>query len=178
MLMKKARLIKSSLVLLPILFTLHAIAQDAPQWNLPEGASMRLGKGSLTGPVAYSPDGVRLAVASSLGIWLYNTTDFQESALFNGHTAWIDNMTFSPDGLSLATPSWDGTIRLWDATTGAHKKTLGGNTSPALSLAFSPDGLTLAVGGWSGNLHLWNVVTGEHIRALEGHTMDGPYRRV
>ena len=65
-----------SLVLLPILFSLNAVAQDSPQRKLPEGASMRLGKGSLTGPVAYSPDGARLAVASSLGIWLYDTTNF------------------------------------------------------------------------------------------------------
>ena len=42
-----------------------------PEWL----ASIRLGKGSLTGPVAYSPDGARLAVASSLGIWLYDTDD-------------------------------------------------------------------------------------------------------
>ena len=130
MLMKNTLSFKPCLLFLSILFSLNAVAQDSPQRKLPEGASIRLGKGSLTGPVAYSPDGVRLAVASSLGIWLYNTTDFQESALFNGHTAWIDNMTFSPDGLSLATPSWDGTIRLWDATTGAHKKTLGGIRVP------------------------------------------------
>ena len=67
---------------------------------------MRLGKGSLTGPVAYSPDGARLAVASSLGIWLYDTTNFQESALLNGHTAWIDSMEFSPGWLDACDWEW------------------------------------------------------------------------
>ena len=139
MLMKKTLPFKSCLLFLSILFSLNAVAQDSPQRKFPEGASMRLGKGSLTGPVAYSPDGARLAVASSLGIWLYDTTNFQESALLNGHTAWIDSMEFSPDGLTLATGSGDKTIHLWDATTGAHKRTLEGHTSPAFSLAFSPE---------------------------------------
>ena len=92
MLMKNTLSFKPCLLFLSILFSLNTLAQDSPQRKLPEGASMRLGKGSLTGPVAYSPDGARLAVASSLGIWLYDTTNFQESALLNGHTAWIDSM--------------------------------------------------------------------------------------
>ena len=107
MLMKNTLSFKPCLLFLSILFSLNAVAQDSPQRKLPEGASIRLGKGSLTGPVAYSPDGARLAVASSLGIWLYDTTNFQESALLNGHTAWIDSMEFSPNGLTLATGNGD-----------------------------------------------------------------------
>ena len=139
MTIERARLIKSCLPLLSILFTLRTFAQDSPQWKLPEGAAMRLGKGALTGPVAYSPDGARLAVASSLGIWFYDTTTFQEIALLDESTAWVENLAFSPDGSTLATVRWDG-IYLWDAVTGAHKQTLEVPSSALLSLAFSPDG--------------------------------------
>ena len=106
--MRTERLIKFGTLFLSFLLSLNAVAQDSPQWRLPEGANMRLGKGSLNGPVAYTPDGAYLAVASSLGIWLYDTTNFQESALFDEHTAWIDNMAFSPDGSTLATVNWQG----------------------------------------------------------------------
>ena len=43
-----------------------------------------------------------------------------------GHTDNVVSVSFSPDGQTLASGSWDDTIRLWDATTGEHVKTLGG----------------------------------------------------
>ena len=55
-------------------FTSSAFAQDYTQWHLPEDAKMRLGKGYIS-DVAYSPDGKRLAVASSICIWLYDAGD-------------------------------------------------------------------------------------------------------
>ena len=45
---------------------------DYTRWNLPKDAKARLGKGRANDS-AYSPDGKRLAVASSIGIWLYDT---------------------------------------------------------------------------------------------------------
>ena len=64
-----------------------ASAQYHTQWSLPESAKARLGKGSITGDVVYSPDGTRLAVASSIGIWLYDAQSYGEIALLTGHTA-------------------------------------------------------------------------------------------
>ena len=93
---EKARLITSSLVLLSILIAVNAFAQDASRWGLPEGATMRLGKGSLTGAVAYSPDGAHLAVGSSLGIWFYDTTTFQETALLPNYPNPFNPETWLP----------------------------------------------------------------------------------
>ena len=58
----------------------------------------------------------------------------------------LDVVVFSPDGLTLASGSQDDTVRLWDATTGEHIKTLRGHYSYLISLAFSPDGTILASG--------------------------------
>ena len=85
-------------------FAPTTFAQDYTQWGLPEGAKARLGKGSIN-EIAYSPDGARLAVASSIGIWLYNTQTYQEIALLTGHTGWVSSVSFSPDGRTLATGS-------------------------------------------------------------------------
>ena len=46
----------------------NTFAQDYIQWGLPDGVKARLGKGSIS-DITYSPDGSRIAVASSIGIW-------------------------------------------------------------------------------------------------------------
>ena len=158
------------------LFSLNTFAQDYTQWGLPEGAKMRLGKEGLSGNIAYSPDGTRLAVASvfGFGIRLYDTATYQEVALLTGHTAQVYSVAFSPDGRTIASASasasGDHTILLWDVRTGEHKQTLRGHTAQVESVAFSPDGRTLASASWDGTVRLWDAHTGEHKQTLRGHT--------
>ena len=54
-------------------------AQASKQWNLPEDAKARLGKGKIS-EIQYSSDGALLVVATGIGIWLYDTTTSQEVA--------------------------------------------------------------------------------------------------
>lgn len=91
-------------------------AQDYTTWGLPEGAFARLGKGEVTGNVPFSPDGTRLAVASSIGIWIYDvhSEEVKELELIT-HTHDVTTLAYSPDGSILASGSRDATIRLWDA---------------------------------------------------------------
>jgi WD40 repeat protein len=136
------------------LFSLNVFAQDYTQFSLPEGAKARLGKGWISGDIAYSPDGTRLAVASSIGIWLYDTATHQEVALLKGHTDSVESVAFSPDGDTLASGGFRQ-VRLWDAKTGQPKATLRRHTGYVYSVAFSPDGGTIASGSESGTIILW-----------------------
>ena len=155
--MKKTLLsIFLTLTLVSTLFLPNTFAQDYTQMNLPEGAIARFGKGRIT-QIKYSPDGTQLAVAGGIGVWLYETSTYQEIDLFTGHTESVRTVAFSPDGKTIATGSWDGTIRLWDSTTDTYKKRLIARNLSTDAITFSPDGKKLASGSLDGTVLLWEL---------------------
>ena len=121
--MKRFSLFSLVFFLVGVLSAQDSSAQDYTRLGLPDGALARLGKGSIgegDRAVAWSHDGTLLAVASSIGIWLYDTDTGAEVVLLTGHAA-VRSVAFSPDGQTLASGSWDGMIRLWDVDTRQEK---------------------------------------------------------
>ena len=156
------------LLLISVFSLSNTFAQDVQQWRLPEGAKARLGKGGIR-EVQYSPDGRYLAVASSIGIWLYDAQTGEAFDLLTGYTGLIYSVTFSPDGSTLASGCWDGTVRLWDVLTGRPLRPFTGHTADVYSVTFSPDGLTLASGSDDATIRLWDVPTGKPLHIFTGH---------
>ncbi|MGH3911394.1 MAG: TIR domain-containing protein [Pseudonocardiaceae bacterium] len=77
-----------------------------------------------------------------------------------GHVGRIGRLGWSPDGRQLATPSMDGTVRIWDADSGVCSRAIPGHSAGVLVAAFDPDGRILATGGNDGT-KLWNPDSGE-----------------
>ena len=69
------------------------------QQQLPFGAKARLGinKGVISN-TAFSPDRTQIAVASSVGIWVYDTATGAETALPPATPFDVSAIAFSPDG--------------------------------------------------------------------------------
>src|SRR2546421_9543280 len=86
-----------------------------------------------------------------------------------GHTDGVNSAMFSPDGSKLASASDDGTVRVWNVTTGQAERTFEGHTDWVNSVVFSPDGSKLASASRDRTVRVWSVATGQVERTFEGH---------
>ncbi len=128
----------------------------------------------------------RTEAATLLGL-PYQLVLARERPRVEGHAAAVRFVTFSPDGTTLATGSFDNTAKLWDAATGKGRATLRGHGEPhpasedrrtrgVNAIAYAPDGGTLATAGLDGTVKLWDTATGKELATLKGHT--GPVEGV
>lgn len=125
------------------------IVTDYTQWELPEKAKRRLGKGWINA-IQFSPDGTQLAVGGGIGVWLYDVNTGQEISLFPGMCR---ALAFSPDGRFLVN-SGDNTTTLWEVATG-RKVTPHDSLPAAWVLWFSKDNKTLVALNESGDTIYW-----------------------
>lgn len=107
---------------------------------------------------AFSPDGARLASATSTGqmrLWEVDTGKMLWS--IQAHTFPIRACTFDPAGRQLVSASNDGTLKLWSATNGEELGKLSGHAQPVLACAFTADGTGVVSAGADLTLRTWRV---------------------
>jgi WD40 repeat protein len=68
---------------------------------------------------------------------------------FAGHTAFLANVTFSPDGNTMLTSSGDATAMLWDVRSGERLRQFSGHADTVNMAVFSPDGKRILTMTWS-----------------------------
>ncbi len=172
--MHKRQYLIFTIMLLTCIFSSNSIAQEYTQWHLPEGATVRLGKGSIN-DIKFSSDDTRLAVATTIGVWIYDAQTGEEMSLIKVNfrsPLTIHRIAFSPDSKILATGNWvlGGDIELWDVMTGEKIRTLREKIGRVYHLRFSHDGRILSCGSWNRSVqfHIWEVDTGREIAFFTG----------
>jgi WD40 repeat protein/beta-lactamase regulating signal transducer with metallopeptidase domain len=151
-----------------------ASGKETQQIKVPEGVSVSA--------VAFAPSGNILAFGGRGVVHLYAPDTGKEIRQLKTRGGVLD-LTFAPDGKTLAVRGRNQRVRLWETETGRELYQLGdaeparqgglavlsGFTAPeARALAFAPDGKRIASAAGS-TVRLWETATGKELPLLDGH---------
>ena len=123
---------------------------------------------------SFSPDGQRIVSAGDSCLAQLWSTDLNRPlgadaarrtlswtacklASLKGHTQYVLNVGFSPDGGRVITTSVDGTARVWDAADAGQLAVLRGHGSTVTSAAYASDGGRIVTASSDGTARVWEL---------------------
>jgi WD40 repeat protein len=83
-----------------------------------------------------------------------------------GHSDPVWSVAFSHDSTQLASASYDGIVKIWDASSGACMQSLESHSSTVGSVAFSHDSAQLASAYWDNTVKIWDASSGVCMQTL------------
>jgi len=109
-------------------------------------------------PLAFSPNGDRLAVGVGRDIVLWEVASHQRIAVTNGHSKRVNFLVFAREGRILASGANDGLVKVWDVTPAEPREISMLRVGFGVGcLAFSYDGKTLAASGFDRTIKRWDL---------------------
>jgi cytochrome c len=128
----------------------------AIRWSLARNAAEQVLRFHADAVNAVAQLGERRAATAGadgrIAIWTFGKTE--PDAVLEGHTAPIVALAVSPDGTTLASASWDHTVRLWPIAGGAPR-VLDEHTQNVNGVAFTADGKALVSVSYDLSVRIW-----------------------
>jgi cytochrome c len=116
--------------------------------------------------IAYLKDGRIVTAGTDAHIAIWTPGLQRPDKVLDGHAAPIASLSVSPDGTTLASASWDRTVRLWPLN-GGEPRVLEGNAQSVNGVVFSKDGKNVVSVGYDATVRIWSVNDdGETVHSL------------
>lgn len=125
-------------------------------WNMRDGSKLFRLANADAYVARFSPDGTSIIVGETSGVVRqYATNSGAPIRKFGGSKSMVLDVDFHPNGRYMASSWRDGTLAIWDLTSGKRIDYLTSLGDPR-KLAWSRDGRTILVGGYSGELRTYH----------------------
>ncbi len=152
-------------------------------WDLASGAAAQMTDSDASiASLDFSPDGKTIVAGSyytDCKLIFFDATSGKKMNVFHdpaceesGGSNSIYDVTYSPDGKSIAAAEGASRAAIWDTVSGEVIQSFDvtGEGGFVYSVAFSPDGKLLATGDELTLVTIWDIAAGKKVSALKGHT--------
>lgn len=102
-------------------------------------------------------------------IKIWQTESNTQEHSIKKHTDWITHLSYSRDGILLASADRNGGLWVWEAYSGNLLHTLRGHQARITSLQWSADSNFLASASEDGTLLFWDMRSGKQVKKLDAH---------
>jgi WD40 repeat protein len=122
--------------------------------------------------LVWSPDGRFIASGGDYGDNTVQVWEVASGRLYYTHRAQyrIFDVCWLPADMRVASCSFDGSVQIWDALTGANNLTFHGHSGPVYAMAGARNGTAIASGSQDNNVMIWSPITGQIDYIYRGHT--------
>jgi predicted nucleic acid-binding Zn-ribbon protein/mono/diheme cytochrome c family protein len=102
-------------------------------------------------------------------IKIWDTQSTEQSHSIKKHTDWITGLSYSPDGILLATADRNGGAWVWEAGSGNEFHTLRAHQKAITALTWRADSNLLATASEDGQVIFWEMNNGKQAKKIEAH---------
>ena len=126
------------------------------------------GHAAAVNTVAFLPGGRAASGADDFAVIVWDLATGRPLHRLEGHRGKVSDVAPAPNGNTLASAGWDGTVRLWDTETGRSLAVLEGHDGPVNAVAFGADGRLYSASA-DGTVLEWDLASGQPARTLVRH---------
>ena len=122
------------------------------------------------GCLAIDPTGEIICAGSldTFDVYMWSVQTGKLLDVFSGHTGPVCSMNFSPIDGTLATGSWDKSIKIWNLFSRDTSPETHTHDHEIITIAYRPDGRQLAASTLDGQIHFWDLQEGKLVGSIEG----------